>query len=599
VLLVPADAEQWTDQRRRLVLLHELAHIRRWDWLTQLVAHVACALYWFNPLVWLAARQMRIERERACDDLVLASGARASDYAEELLTLAAGLSDSRIPLLVAVPMARRGALEDRLRGILDVRRSRAALTTAAVCLGMAVAAVAIAPLAMLRAAPPKPPQPATEKPRSEDSKPEEKPATDKLIPRDAVQEEVAAAKPAEKPAAKTTTIRGKVLDDATGEPIGKLIIQGGKFEKGDPQKVTWGFSEGRSSSRDGSFSTTVRWAEGWTARILADGYLPQPVITSAPPADRDEMEVVIRLKRGPKVRGVVLDHTGKPLKDAAVFALGPTGANLAAGQSADSQSEPVRTDREGRFELPIGEAKSLAVSHAAFDAWPAAIPASGDVTIRLPMPAKVEVELAIDGADKESVIFLQLLTEGRKEFAGLRLEREVKISNPGKLTLPALPPGRYQLCRMVMNHLGEIGFGGMLDRQFFEIKAGESKSIDYVREKGARVHGKVTWSADTKLMGVVVSVRNEKAEKSPFDEHEWTTTYASQTADASGNFLTERIAPGKYVLVAEGYTPLTPEQRFRTGFIGPSHRAQITIEVPAEGELTVPELALKPSKGDD
>ena len=96
MLLVPAEAEAWPDERRRLVLLHELAHVRRWDWLTQLVAHVACAMYWFNPLVWLAARQMRIERERACDDLVLASGAKASDYAQELLALAAGLSDSRL-----------------------------------------------------------------------------------------------------------------------------------------------------------------------------------------------------------------------------------------------------------------------------------------------------------------------------------------------------------------------------------------------------------------------------------------------------------------------------------------------------------------------
>lgn len=154
VLLVPLEAGAWADERRRLVLLHELAHIRRWDWLTQLAAHFACAVYWFNPLVWLAARQMRIERERACDDMVLAAGARASDYARELLALAAGLSNSPASTLAAVPMARRRELEDRLHGILDGRRSRAALTHRAVCLGAAFAAAAMIPLAMLRAAPP-------------------------------------------------------------------------------------------------------------------------------------------------------------------------------------------------------------------------------------------------------------------------------------------------------------------------------------------------------------------------------------------------------------------------------------------------------------
>ena len=95
-------------------------------------------------------------------------------------------------------------------------------------------------------------------------------------------------------------------------------------------------------------------------------------------------------------------------------------------------------------------------------------------------------------------------------------------------------------------------------------------------------------------MGIVISVRSEKAEKSPFDEREWTTTYASQTAAADGTFLTERIAPGKYLLVADAYAPLTPEQRFRTGLITPSFHAQVPIEVPAEGELKVADLALKP-----
>ena len=144
------------------------------------------------------------------------------------------------------------------------------------------------------------------------------------------------------------------------------------------------------------------------------------------------------------------------------------------------------------------------------------------------------------------------------------------------------------------NRLGEIGTGAMLERQFFELKAGETRSIHFVREKGARIRGKATWPADTKLMGIVISVRSEKAEKSPFDEHEWTTTYASQTAAADGTFLTERIAPGKYLLVADAYTPLTPRRRFRTGLIGPSHRVQVTIDVPAGGELKAGDLALKP-----
>jgi hypothetical protein len=254
----------------------------------------------------------------------------------------------------------------------------------------------------------------------------------------------------------------------------------------------------------------------------------------------------------------------------------------------------VRTDAEGRFEVSIGEAKSLAVSHAAFDAWPAAIPTSGEMTIRLPQPARLDVELAIDGADKESVVFYQLLTEGRPEFAGLQSTREVKMANPGKLALAALPPGRYQVSRNVMNHLGEIGMGAMLDRQFFELKAGETKAIDFVRRTGGLVRGKATWPAETKLMGLVISVRSVLDQKSPFDNHEWPIVFASTTAAADGTFQTERILPGTHLLTAEAYLPLMPEQRFRSGGIRPSFRAEVAMTVPAEGDVVVPDLVLKP-----
>ncbi|MCA9061441.1 MAG: hypothetical protein KDA96_00200 [Planctomycetaceae bacterium] len=1025
VLLIPHDADNWSDDRKRMVLLHELAHIRRWDWVTQLLAHCACAAYWFHPLAWYAANRMRVERERACDDLVLTAGSVASEYARELLALAASMSRSRMsPLsLVAVPMARIGRLEDRLRGILDRRRSRRAVSVVAACLGGVIAIAASIPLAVLNAAQAVPETPDETEPAAEverqaeaetqnevpdpaqsiritvlnaagdqgipefrliagtpsgaksrqfdwqphtyrvgkdgdyfwpledaykyykeiairveadgyepqiywtlkkDNGPQhivfglredpgiagrvvkpdgtaaanaivalaiprqeivvengtlrgvDEPLPDEMrnrwrrprffrtndagefrlptesepaavvivhdsgvcempygewqkeltvtlkdwgriegqvlwqdtpgsneeldlsadhdgygspgmvacsattrsdsqgrfvfekvlpgnvqisrptitksfgkevrsmhacmywdvtvtsgkptaviaggrgrkvtgrfvgldswenatihlqpqappafpgsgygggvspfellrassiggmlfrerlpvafdgtfsieqmlpgnyeafltapgiigvaatfkitipvetpgeLPSPVVLQDIQVSKPSDviaqsnksqdqqqddqksaKRPSKTVTVRGKVVDDRTGEPVQNIIVQGGHFDPSQPEKVTWGYSESRSGRRDGSFSTTIRWDEGWTARIIADGYLSQPVITLAPPADKTEIEVEIRLKPGRQVRGTVLDHTGTPLRGAAVFAVGPTGVLIAAGQpinnlsGVDGDVHPVRTDENGRFETIAGDARSLAVSHAEFDAWPAEIPEKGDVTIQLPKPARVDVEMNIEGADQEAVVFLQLLTQGRKEFTGVRIEREIKITNPGQLTLPALPPGRYQICRTVMNRMTGVGMGAMLNRQFIELQAGESLSIDWNRKIGARVSGRAIVPDNPQLMGTIVSIRSLENQKDPFSNYESPLYYSSQTTTDVGGFRTERIPPGKYRLVAEAYVPLTPEQMFRSGGILPTYRAEVTIDVPVEGEVKIDDLVMQ------
>lgn len=104
-ILLPADAESWPVQRRRMVLLHELAHVRRGDFAADLMAKLARAMHWFNPLAWLAVRQLAVERERACDDLVLSSNSDAGEYAEHLLQVAAGLRSPRLAAALAIRMA--------------------------------------------------------------------------------------------------------------------------------------------------------------------------------------------------------------------------------------------------------------------------------------------------------------------------------------------------------------------------------------------------------------------------------------------------------------------------------------------------------------
>lgn len=111
-----------------MVLLHELAHAKRWDCLTKLVAHVACSVYWFNPLTWLALTRLQSESERACDDLVLNAGSKPSNYAEHILRIASGLQTGAFAAHSSIAMARRSNLEGRLLAILDPRRNRRSLT---------------------------------------------------------------------------------------------------------------------------------------------------------------------------------------------------------------------------------------------------------------------------------------------------------------------------------------------------------------------------------------------------------------------------------------------------------------------------------------
>jgi TonB family protein len=117
-ILLPTEAEQWSSSRLQAVLLHERAHIRRRDLAAQVVAHLVAAVWWFQPLVWIMRRRLRLESEFACDAEAIRSGFRSSDYASELLAVAQSVSRDWRMSSSALAMVRSSDLEDRVRAVL-------------------------------------------------------------------------------------------------------------------------------------------------------------------------------------------------------------------------------------------------------------------------------------------------------------------------------------------------------------------------------------------------------------------------------------------------------------------------------------------------
>lgn len=122
VILLPDDARGWPAEWLVSALSHELAHVRRRDYLVLLLTEVLRALYWPNPLMWRLASNVRAELEHACDDAVLRRGVSRVEYARHLLELAT--CQRMAPTAGALSMVRRSFFRARMRAILDDRADR-------------------------------------------------------------------------------------------------------------------------------------------------------------------------------------------------------------------------------------------------------------------------------------------------------------------------------------------------------------------------------------------------------------------------------------------------------------------------------------------
>jgi beta-lactamase regulating signal transducer with metallopeptidase domain len=153
-ILLPVSASSWSEDLLYAVLCHEMAHIRRRDWLWQLGAELTIALYWWNPFVWIAARNLRSESEECCDDLVIASGMPPSEYASHLVRIVEALRQTRRSsrVLTAVSMAEQPEISRRVEAVLQENKRRQALSRKTIAASVLLVFAIYLPFAALRQA---------------------------------------------------------------------------------------------------------------------------------------------------------------------------------------------------------------------------------------------------------------------------------------------------------------------------------------------------------------------------------------------------------------------------------------------------------------
>ena len=408
-------------------------------------------------------------------------------------------------------------------------------------------------------------------------------------------------------------ISGRVLDEATGKPVPNFSIQGGYVDAKDPAKITWGYWMMSGGSRpNGDFSANLNWSTGGRARILAGGYVSQPILTELPKDGGTAITgLVIRLKRGRQVSGHVLDHAGKPVKDAGVYVVLPSLGNITGGKARDhdgaedKKAGRVATDADGAFTVTgIGEdAQRIAISCAAVDLWVVTVP-KGDagvdnLEVRLPQPGKLVVHYDIAGAPDKAGLFIQYHTWETPGWSGVQNNRHDPIQQHVETVLDNLPPGDYTIDRtkpLGLKHNKEA----WLDRRNVKVESGKTTVTDFVRPKGAPItgqvvgldQGEVAKAKPTRVDVRVVSAKEDRSYPPKFDE----VGMEPGEKPMDGKFTTERIPPGQYKVRVEVYIPETETQRRSTGIVPPGFEGEALVTVPEQGLPEPVKIQLAPFK---
>jgi len=150
VIILPHDAAKWSHNRKRSIILHEIAHIKRFDYLFNSLAYAVNLVFWFNPFVWYAVRRLHNEAERACDDMVVSNGVRPTVYAQYLINLARLLLKQKCVSLLETAMAKKSSLEGRILSIIDEKKTRKRVSNRITISALLVTAVIVILVACAR-----------------------------------------------------------------------------------------------------------------------------------------------------------------------------------------------------------------------------------------------------------------------------------------------------------------------------------------------------------------------------------------------------------------------------------------------------------------
>ncbi|MBN2582827.1 MAG: hypothetical protein JXL80_07130 [Planctomycetes bacterium] len=505
-ILLPEAARQWPADRCRAVLLHELAHVKRLDCLTQMLARLICAIYWFNPLVWVAARQLRIERERACDDMVLTSGSDAGEYAEHLLEIVRSLRNLRCPTLAALAMAQRSRFEGRLLEILDPTRNRRTLTRVALAAMIAIVAAVALPLASLRltAAPDAP----------------EEPVAAEIVANAGEAEDAAAS--SQSPPDNTVSYSG-IVTDAESKPVAGVQVRldihwGGSriHAKGVTQTAT---------NSDGRFSLAA-------VPILTDKDLyyviffehPRYALAwyqSAYHRGEDPGAVEVTMVAPTRVAGTVMDGDGNPVRGAMV-----TGhVQFRQGNQYDylafcrENGLGAVTDEQGQFaleRLPEGSRLHLMVEAEGYTTYSTYVGYQGNdhpvragtegITMTLEPGSGITGRLLVDGQPYTKPDITVRTTKGPEGRMGYAV-----TDDEGHFRIVGLGSGSYRLAA----DPGSLPKGLVcpLSDADVEVTAGQPfTQVDLRLVRGVRVCGRVVAKNTGRPLGDHQVVAKQKGE---------------------------------------------------------------------------------------